>query len=52
MVVVDTLRADRLPFYGYERDTAPFLANLARHGVLFERAWSASSWTAPSTASR
>ncbi len=51
VLVVDTLRADRLPFYGHDVDTAPFLSDLARRGVVFERAWSTSSWTAPATAS-
>jgi len=51
LVVVDTLRADHLPIHGYPRDTAPFLSELAERGVVFERAWSASSWTAPATAS-
>ena len=51
VIVIDTLRADRLPFYGHDRDTAPFLAELASESVLFENARSASSWTAPSTAS-
>ena len=51
VILVDTLRADHLPFYGYPRDTAPFLAALAEKSLLFERAYSASSWTAPSTAS-
>src|SRR5262245_18059254 len=51
LVLVDTLRADRLPFYGYPVDTAPFLASWAARSVVFERAFAASSWTAPSTAS-
>ncbi len=51
VLVIDTLRADRLPFYGHDVDTAPFLTTLAERGVVFERAWSTSSWTAPSTAS-
>lgn len=51
VVLVDTLRADRLPFYGYGEDTAPFLTSWARRSVVFERAWAASSWTAPATAS-
>ena len=51
VVVVDTLRRDHLPFYGYARDTAPFLSGLARESVVFEQAFSTSSWTAPSTAS-
>ena len=51
LVVIDTLRADRLRFYGYPKETAPFLSKLAAHGVVFEKAYSASSWTAPATAS-
>ncbi len=49
VVMVDTLRADHLPSYGYERDTAPFLARLAVEGVQFD-GYSASSWTRPSIA--
>lgn len=51
LVVIDTLRADRLGCYGYERPLTPHLDALARRGVRFERAYSASSWTWPSTAS-
>lgn len=51
VIVVDTLRADHLPFYGYARNTAPFLTELAKQGVVFTRTFSASSWTAPATAS-
>jgi arylsulfatase A-like enzyme len=51
VVVVDTLRADHLPFYGSEVNTAPFLEEWAARSVVFERAWSTSSWTAPATAS-
>ena len=51
VVVIDTLRADHLPFYGYGIDTSPFLASLAKEGVVFEHAYSTSSWTAPATAS-
>jgi arylsulfatase A-like enzyme len=51
VVVVDTLRADRLPFYGCEKNTAPFLEEWATRSVVFERAWSTSSWTAPASAS-
>jgi arylsulfatase A-like enzyme len=51
LVVIDTLRADRLPFYGYPKETAPFLSKLAARGVVFDKAYAASSWTAPATAS-
>ena len=51
VIVVDTLRADHLPFYGYSVDSAPFLAEWASRSVVFENAWSTSSWTAPAAAS-
>jgi arylsulfatase A-like enzyme len=51
LAVIDTLRADRLPSYGYTRETAPRLAKLAAEGVLFERVIAASSWTKTSMAS-
>lgn len=51
VILIDTLRADSLPFYGYEKDTAPFLSELAAKSALFENAYSTSSWTAPAMAS-
>jgi len=51
MIVVDTLRADHLPSYGYLRDTAPGISRLAASGVLFERVIAPSSWTKTSMAS-
>lgn len=51
LVLIDTLRRDHLPTYGYDKQTAPFLDRLAREGVVFEHAVSTSSWTAPATAS-
>jgi len=51
LIVVDTLRADHLPGYGYAEDTAPFLSRLAETGVLFERVIAPSSWTKTSMAS-
>lgn len=51
VIVVDTLRADHLSSYGYERDTSPFMDSLAAEGVRFENAIAPSSWTQPSHAS-
>ncbi|MCB0335790.1 MAG: sulfatase [Bdellovibrionales bacterium] len=51
LIVVDTLRADHLPMYGYKKNTAPFLASLADRTIVFENAISTSSYTAPATAS-
>lgn len=51
LVVIDTLRADRLAPFGAEHDPAPFLSALAKRSVVFTDAQSASSWTAPASAS-
>ncbi len=48
---VDTLAARRTSLHGYDRDTTPVLARLAREGTVFTRAMSPSSWTLPATAS-
>jgi hypothetical protein len=45
IVVMDTVRADRVSALGYQRPTTPNLARLASQGVLFENAFSTSSWT-------
>jgi len=51
LVVVDTLRRDRLSTYGYERPTSPSLDGLAARGTVFDAAYSTAPWTWPSTAS-
>jgi arylsulfatase A-like enzyme len=51
LVVVDTLRPDRLGCYGYETDTSPSIDELARHSHLFEHAYATAPWTSPSVAS-
>ena len=48
LVSVDTLRADHLGSYGYDRDTTPFLDSLAARGTRFENAFAQASWTLPS----
>jgi arylsulfatase A-like enzyme len=50
LVVIDTLRRDHLATYGYRRDTAPFLGELARQGSAFDGLTPA-PWTKPATAS-
>ena len=51
LIVVDTLRADRLGCYGYERPTSPVIDRLAAQGTLFLEARAQCSWTLPSMAS-
>ncbi len=41
LITVDTVRADHLGVYGYDRDTSPNLDALGRRGVVFEQARSA-----------
>jgi arylsulfatase A-like enzyme len=51
LVVLDTVRADRLSVYGYERPTTPVLERLARRGIRFDEARATAPWTLPSHAS-
>ena len=51
LIVIDTLRADHLGIYGYDRGTSPRLDAFARDAFVFERAISNSSWTRPAVAS-
>ena len=50
-VLIDTLRADRLSAYGYDRETSPHIDELAATGVRFAEQLSQSSWTKCSMAS-
>jgi arylsulfatase A-like enzyme len=50
-LLIDTLRADRLSAYGYERDTSPVIDFLASSGVRFDDVLAQSSWTKASMAS-
>ena len=51
VIVVDTLRADHLSSYGYDRPTSTNIDRIATQGVLFQNAVATSSWTFPSHAS-
>ncbi len=51
IVLVDTWRADRSSFLGYDRRTWPGVGSLATSGVVFERAMSQAPWTKPSVGS-
>jgi arylsulfatase A-like enzyme len=48
VIVVDTLRADHVSSYGYQRPTTPEIDALAKQGTLFENAISTCSWSLPS----
>ena len=49
--LVDTLRADRLGLYGYDRATSWRLDALATESVVFDRAYAPAPWTLPSVTS-
>ena len=51
LIVIDTARADRFPWQGYGRPTAPRLDALAREGTVYLDAWSPAPWTVPAHAS-
>jgi arylsulfatase A-like enzyme len=51
LITIDTLRADHLSCYGYERKTSPNIDKIAQNGFIFKNAMAPSSWTAPSVAS-
>ncbi|MDT8302507.1 MAG: sulfatase [Sedimentisphaerales bacterium] len=48
LIVLDTVRAESMSLYGYERSTTPYLTALAREGIVFQNAIATSSWTLPS----
>ena len=47
LVVIDTLRADHLGFYGYDRSTSPELDRWVARGLVFDQALAPSPWTLP-----
>jgi arylsulfatase A-like enzyme len=51
IIVMDTVRADRLSLYGYRRPTSPALEALAKRGIRFDQAHATAPWTLPSHAS-
>jgi len=51
LIVLDTVRADHMGLYGYERDTTPRLAEWAQRGTVFDNAFSTAAWTLPGVGS-
>jgi len=47
LISIDTLRADRLPVYGYAAGQTPAIDRLANDGHVFEQAWTSSPQTLP-----
>jgi arylsulfatase A-like enzyme len=50
-ILIDTLRADHLSSYGYERETSPIMDRLAETGIRFQNHVAQSTWTKTSMAS-
>ena len=51
VVLIDTLRADHLGAYGYDKPTSPTIDALAREATLFDGVTAQAPWTKPSVAS-
>jgi len=51
LISIDTLRADHMSTYGYERETTPKIDAFAADAWVFENAISQSAWTTPAHAS-
>ncbi|PYR56755.1 MAG: hypothetical protein DMF91_21235, partial [Acidobacteria bacterium] len=51
LISIDTLRADRLPLYGYAAGSTPVLDRLGREGIVFDDVYSHCPLTLPSHAS-
>lgn len=51
LYVIDTLRADRVGTYGYDRGTTPHIDAFAEGGIVWNHAVAQSPWTRPSVAS-
>ncbi|MFC2168636.1 sulfatase [Acidobacteriota bacterium] len=49
--LIDTLRADHLSCYGYEKNTTPFIDKFSKDGILFRNFFANASWTKPSVGS-
>lgn len=47
LIMIDTLRADHLGLYGYDRDTSPFMDTLAERSLVYDTAYSVANWTNP-----
>ncbi len=50
LILIDTLRADHLSCYGYQKISTPAIDTLATDGTRFEYAFAQASWTRPSIA--
>ena len=47
LITVDTFRPDHIGYYGYDKETTPYLDQFSREGAFFKQAFSSSGWTTP-----
>ncbi len=50
LILIDTMRADHLQCYGYERDISPTLDSLASEGTMWQNVQGQGAWTLPTMA--
>ena len=48
LISLDTLSANHLPCYGYDKNTMPNLCEFGKENILFKNSYSTSYWTLPS----
>lgn len=48
MISIDSLSANHMPCYGYDRDTTPNLCKFGSNNIIFKNAFSNATWTLPS----
>ncbi len=51
IMLYDTWSADRFPLHGYQRNTTPFINELAKKAVIFHNHYAGGHWAYPSTIS-
>lgn len=51
LILVDSLRKDHVPWYGYWRNTTPRLLEFSKHALVFDQYVTQAPWTKPSVAS-
>lgn len=51
LITINSLRADHVSSYGYDRETTPHFDDFAKDGILFENTFATSSWQMPAVGS-
>lgn len=51
VILFDTLSSSHIPFYGYSRETTPFISELAEKAIVYQNHYAGGNYTTPGTAS-